>query len=178
MMKTYSDDLSRSRDFRRLMGRFPTGVSVVLGNQGEELIGLTINSFTSVSLDPLLLLFCTRHESRSAARLRGCSTFTVNLLGESQLAEAQYFAGNRAAVPAPAVERDGELVWLTHANASFCCKLEAVHPAGDHMIVVARVTALMGPERSAPPLVYHEGAYARLAERHDEPSSVLADTAR
>lgn len=178
MMKTYSDDLSRSRDFRRLMGRFPTGVSVVLGSQGEELIGLTINSFTSVSLDPLLLLFCTRHESRSAARLRDCAMFTVNLLGESQLAEAQYFAGYRAAVAAPAVERDGELVWLKHANASFCCRLEAVHPAGDHMIVVARVTALMGPERSAPPLVYHEGAYARLAERRDESFPALADAAR
>lgn len=178
MMRTYSDDLSRSRDFRRLMGRFPTGVSVVLGSQGEELVGLTINSFTSVSLDPLLLLFCARHESRSAARLRDRGVFTVNLLGEGQLAESQYFAGSRASVPPPEVERDGELVWLRRSNASFCCEVEATHPAGDHMINVARVTALMGPERSAPPLVYHEGAYARLAERHDEPSPVLADAAR
>jgi 3-hydroxy-9,10-secoandrosta-1,3,5(10)-triene-9,17-dione monooxygenase reductase component len=178
MMKTYSDDLSRSRDFRRLVGRFPTGVSVVLGSQGEELIGLTINSFTSVSLDPLLLLFCTRHESRSAARLRDCRVFTVNVLGESQLAESQYFAGDRASVVPPAVERDGELVWLKHANASFCCELGATHPAGDHMIIVARVTALMGPERSAPPLVYHEGAYARLADRSDEKPPMLADARR
>jgi len=167
-MKSHPDDASRRLEFRRLMGRFPTGVSVVLGSQNDELIGLTINSFTSVSLDPPLLLFCTRHKSRSAARLTDCHAFTINPLGESQLAESQYFAGSRASSLTPAIERNGDLVWLTHANASFVCEPEASHPAADHMIVVARVTGLMGPERSAPPLVYHEGAYARLTARHDE----------
>lgn len=163
MMKTYPDDISRKSAFRRLMGRFPTGVSVVLGHRDGDLIGLTINSFTSVSLDPLLLLFCTRHESRSAARLRDCDVFSVNVLGENQLAESQFFAGARGSSVQPEIERSGELVWLKHANASFACTFDAVHPAGDHQIVVARVTGLMGPECSAPPLVYHEGGYARLA---------------
>ncbi len=165
MMTIDPHDLARSNEFRRLMGRFPTGVSVVLGLQNDELVGLTVNSFTSVSLDPLLLLFCTRHESRSAARLRACSVFTVNVLSENQLSASRYFAGARDSAMPPSVERRGDLVWLKGANASFSCELDAHHLAGDHAIMVARVTGLTGPEQSAPPLVYHEGAYARLAAR-------------
>jgi flavin reductase (DIM6/NTAB) family NADH-FMN oxidoreductase RutF len=158
------------------VGRFPTGVAVVLGSRDGELVGLTVNSFTSVSLDPLLLLFCTRRESRSAARLQGCGRFTINILSAAQTGECLHFAGKRSADSEPEIERRDDLVWLKHANAAFVCETEASHAAGDHMIVVARVVELLGPEQSAPPLVFHEGAYARLAGSERNPTS--ADSER
>lgn len=144
------------------MGRFTTGVGVVLASDEDGVVGMTVNSITSVSLDPMLLLFCTRLGSASAERLLRAEQFTVNLLHQKQLEASKFFAGSRQDVDAVALQREQHLTWLGDANAVFVCETHSVYPAGDHHIVVAHVTRLMGPDAAAPPLVYHEGKYAQI----------------
>ena len=147
------------------MGAFPTGVSVVtaVGTDGEP-VGLTVNSLTSVSLDPLLVLVCIDHGASSHGPIIESGAFCVNLL-----AEADQAVSNRFAVGEPE-ERFVGLPWhagptgspvLDHALAWFDCRVHQTHVAGDHTIVVGRVLACH--ERPAQPLVYHRGRYARLA---------------
>ncbi|MES2533041.1 MAG: flavin reductase family protein [Pseudomonadota bacterium] len=155
-------ELGTAERFRRLMGRYTTGVSVLLAREGGEVVGLTANSLTSVSLEPLLLLFCLRQESASAARLLRVGRFTVNLLAESQQQASRHFAGPRDASQALDTVGDGTHVWLPGSNGVFKCEVADVHPGGDHRIVVARVLDLIGPDVATPPLLYHEGSYARL----------------
>lgn len=148
--------------FRKLMGRFTTGVGVVMAADEAGVVGLTVNSLTSVSLQPMLLLFCTRLGSASAERVLRAERFTVNLLQQAQLPASNYFAGSRDAA-AIEIEEGDRMAWIPHSNAVFVCKTHSVYPAGDHHIVVAHIDRLMGPQDSAPPLVYHEGRYARIA---------------
>lgn len=148
--------------FRKLMGRFTTGVGVVMATDEDGVVGMTVNSLASVSLQPMLLLFCTRLGSASAERVLRAERFTVNLLNQEQLPASKYFAGSRDGAATVEVEdRDG-LAWIPNSNAVFVCNTHSVYPAGDHHIVVAHVDRLMGPEDSAPPLVYHEGRYASI----------------
>jgi flavin reductase (DIM6/NTAB) family NADH-FMN oxidoreductase RutF len=151
--------------FRKLMGRFTTGVGVVMATDEAGVVGMTVNSLTSVSLQPMLLLFCTRLGSASAERVLRAERFTVNLLQQEQLPASNYFAGAREGTATVEVEEDGHTAWIPHSNAVFVCKTHSVYPAGDHHIVVAHVDHLMGPEAAAPPLVYHEGRYAQIATR-------------
>lgn len=147
--------------FRRMIGRFATGVAVVLTDVKGEPGGMTVNSLTSVSLDPLLLLFCVRNESRWLNTLTENRKFTINVLAHAQQRVSQHFAGkpehNR-----PACEFQDGFVWLAGANAVFCCELEADYPGGDHCILVGRVVSTSGPDMSDRPLLFHEGKYASI----------------
>lgn len=155
----------RSLFYRRLFSRFPTGVAVILTDDGGETVGLTVNSLTSASLDPLLLLFCVRNESRSGDVILRVGRFTVNVLAGHQESAAQYFAGRRDTRLEVECVREGGFVWLARSNAVFRCEIEASHPGGDHRIVLGRVTDMLGPEQYGHPLVYHEGRYTRLESR-------------
>lgn len=151
--------------FRRAMGAFPTGVSVVTSSgPGGEPLGLTVNSFTSVSLDPLLVLVCIDHRAASHGPIIDSGAFCVNLLSEAHEAVSNRFAARKRD------DRFADLAWhpgpsgspvLDHALAWFDCRIHQTHVAGDHTIVVGRVVAC--EERLADPLVYHRGRYARLA---------------
>lgn len=149
--------------FRQLMGRYTTGVSVLLARHEGDVVGLTANSLTSVSLDPLLLLFCTRRQSANAARLIQAGQFTVNLLGEHQQGVSRHFANSMRDEPSFDIAGDDAHVWLPDSNAVFKCRIAQVHKGGDHHIVVGEVLDLIGPDIPVPPLVYHGGSYARLA---------------
>lgn len=150
--------------YRGLMSRFPTGVAVVLTRSGEEEEGLTVNSLTSVSLNPVLLLFCIGNESRSLKLLTRAGKFTVSLLGTAQESHARYFAGDRIGRPSPMLTRSGDFVWLANANAIFRCETAELIPAGDHFIVLGRVTDMCGPAKSAQPLTYFEKRYGTLLD--------------
>lgn len=150
--------------FRSVMGTFPTGVAVVTARRGDgSPAGLTVNSLTSVSLDPLLLLVCIDHASASHEAILESGAFAVNLLDEESSHISDSFAGGEREdrfrglswreeeTGSPVL--DGALAWMD-------CRVHQTVVAGDHTIVVARVVS--GDLTDARPLVYHRGGYHRL----------------
>jgi flavin reductase (DIM6/NTAB) family NADH-FMN oxidoreductase RutF len=148
--------------YRQLMSRFATGVAVVLSESGDGPVGLTVNSLTSVSLDPVLLLFCARHSSRTIGPLLAIGRFSVNVLCESQCSISQYFAGQTECRTPIIIERQDGFAWLAESNAVLRCRVYATYAGGDHQIVVGNVVSMHGPALSRPPLLYHEGKYLRV----------------
>ena len=156
------------REFRRVLGHYPTGVTVVTAACPGGPEGLTIGSFTSVSLDPPLVSFCPGHDSDSWARMREVGSFCVNVLSAEQAGVSTAFASKTEdkfrvvstrveATGAPVIE--GCLAWID-------CRVEAIHTAGDHDIVVGRVVALGAADGESPsgPLVFFKGAYGQVAD--------------
>jgi flavin reductase (DIM6/NTAB) family NADH-FMN oxidoreductase RutF len=141
------------------MATFPTGVTVVATSDGDGgPLGLTVNSFTSVSLEPPLVLVCIDHESRSHDPIVAAGRFTVSVLSASQADVAVRFASD------PSEGRFDDIGWSTApsghpviegATAWLDCALEKVIEAGDHSILLARTMACgWGDE---PALVFHRG---------------------
>ena len=154
---------------RAVLGRFATGVAVVtvLTPRGEPR-GMTVNSFTSVSLDPPLVLYCVNRASRLFPDFTGAAAFAVNILTEEQRGVSRRFARQ-------GLDRFGDLPHtlgadgapaLTGSLAILQCATESVVPAGDHAIVVGRVTALFAEADKRVPLLFYDGAYRRLDDRH------------
>ncbi len=155
---------SDARTFRDALGCFATGVTIITAMDGEgQPIGLTANSFTSVSLDPPLLLVCVANNAGSAAVLRDAQRFAVNVLQIGQQPTSNRFAGkgeDRFANTPWEVGEFGTPV-LTGSLSSFECERDAVHDGGDHFILVGRVLkAMFEPRRD--PLLYFRGKYRRL----------------
>ncbi|MEU5884581.1 flavin reductase family protein [Spirillospora sp. NPDC047279] len=153
----------REDDFRAVLGRFATGVVAVTGLHRAEPAGLTISSFTSVSLAPPLVSFCVAHTSATWPLLRDAERLCVNILAESQAAVCGALAASGGDKfrgldwsPSPAGQPvlDGAIAWLE-------CSVEAEHRAGDHDIVVARVHRLHA-EGGAGPLVFYRGGFGRF----------------
>ena len=155
---------SDARTFRDALGCFATGVTIITAmDAGGQPIGLTANSFTSVSLDPPLLLVCVANNAGSAAVLRDAERFAVNVLQIGQQPTSNRFAGkgeDRFANTPWEVGEFGTPV-LTGSLSSFECARDAVHDGGDHFILVGRVLkAMFEPRRD--PLLYFRGKYRRL----------------
>ena len=145
--------------FRSVMGSFPTGVAVIGTECDGELFGATINSLTSVSLEPCMLLFCTNEGSATGAAIRQRGLFSVNILGQHQSDLSARFTGrlkNRFEDLAITFSTDG-LPLLQGAAAQLCCRVSAIHKAGDHDIILGEV--LSGDEIACRPLVFHKGTY-------------------
>lgn len=150
--------------FRTVLGHFPTGVAVVTGRDSAgRPAGLAVGSFTSVSLRPPLVGFLPDRSSTSWPRIAGRGTFCVNILGADQQAVCRAFAASGgdkfadlawrpAASGAPIL--DGVLAWID-------CDIQAVHEAGDHLIVIGQVRELQ-VEVPGPPLVFFQGGYGRF----------------
>lgn len=151
--------------YRRLFGRFATGVAVVLTEDDGEIRGITVNSLTSASLDPLLLLFCVSNNSRTGEAILRSGRFTVNVLTADQENAARYFAGRKDMNDEFAYGHEEGFVWLAQSNAVFRCQLEVSHPSGDHRIILGRVKNMLGPDECKRLLVYHEGHYAKLQSK-------------
>jgi flavin reductase (DIM6/NTAB) family NADH-FMN oxidoreductase RutF len=155
---------SDPRTLRDAMGCFATGVTVVTAlAAGGAPAGFTANSFTSVSLEPPLLLVCIASAGRSAALLRETPHFGVNVLQTGQQAASTRFAGKGedrfATVPWTRGETGVPL--LDGSLVSFECRRHAVHEAGDHFILVGEVVrAQFEPRRD--PLLFFRGRYRRL----------------
>jgi flavin reductase (DIM6/NTAB) family NADH-FMN oxidoreductase RutF len=159
------DDAGDPLLFRGVLGQFPTGVTVVTANTPDGPVGLSVGSFTSVSLDPPLVGFLPAQTSTSWPLIRDSGTFCVNVLREDQQDIAQAFStagadrfGDRSWTAAPhsgAPILDGVLAWID-------CDVAGVSEAGDHHFVLGRVRAL-GAATDGSPLVYFRGAYRSLA---------------
>lgn len=155
---------SDARTFRDALGCFATGVTVVTAICPDGTpIGLTANSFTSVSLDPPLLLVCIANNAGSAPYLRDAERFAVNVLQIGQQPTSNRFAGkgeDRFGLTPWEVGEYGTPV-LTGSLSSFECARDAVHEAGDHFLLVGRVLkAIFEPRRD--PLLYFRGKYRKL----------------
>jgi 3-hydroxy-9,10-secoandrosta-1,3,5(10)-triene-9,17-dione monooxygenase reductase component len=153
------------RRFRSVMGSFPTGVAVVTALRPDGApVGLTANSLTSVSLDPLLVLVCIDHGSASHDAIVDSGAFAVNLLNESGRGLSDLFARGEREDRFVDVEWHAGLTGspvLEDALGWIDCRVHQTHVAGDHTIVVGRVVACDHTDQD--PLVYHRGAYGRLA---------------
>jgi 3-hydroxy-9,10-secoandrosta-1,3,5(10)-triene-9,17-dione monooxygenase reductase component len=149
--------------FRETLGHFVTGVTIITALDGDEPVGMAANSFTSVSLDPPLILFCAAHNSTTWPRIRSARQFTVNILDEHQEDLCRLFAQR-------GVDRFSQVGWrpgaggapvLDDVHAYIDCDIWAEYEGGDHMIVVGRVLEL-GVSADAGPLLFYRGTYGRL----------------
>lgn len=159
------DPAADPRAFRRCLGQFATGVTVMTAATAGGPIGVTANSFSSLSLDPPLVLWSIARSSRRFEAFTRAAYFAVNVLGAEQVALSQLFAS-------PVEDRFAGLDWwpgldgvpvLPGILALFECEMEAVHDGGDHAILVGRVKRYARYAGGA--LVYAQGRYA-LAEDH------------
>ncbi len=149
---------------REALGRFATGVTVVTaGTRGGELAGLTANAFTSVSLDPPLLLVCVKAVSRSLGVIRATGGFAIHLLDAEGEPLARRFArsgGDKFAGIDLGFSRFGT-PRLPGYLARFDCALERDLAGGDHRILIGRVRDIELTETRAAPLIFYRGQLAR-----------------
>lgn len=154
-----------SREYRDALGCFATGVTVITGVSPDgEIIGLTASSFSSVSLDPPLVLFSIHLESLSLKTFLASQHFAVNVLREGQESLSQQFATHKG-------ERWKNVDFITwesgcpiliDALASFECKIRHSYHGGDHVILVGEVMRIWAAEEGDP-LLYLRGRYRRVA---------------
>jgi flavin reductase (DIM6/NTAB) family NADH-FMN oxidoreductase RutF len=178
--------------FRRAAGQFPTGIVVVSTSLAGVGHAMTVSAFTSVSLDPVLVLFCAEKVARFHDAVLEAGTWAVSVLGEDSEKVARWLAtrgrpleGQLDAVPHHAGPLTGSPV-LECALAALECRTVAVHDGGDHSIIVGEVIGIGEPgagraaagdsgayltstsgnpgiSGSDGPLIYHRGRYRRLA---------------
>jgi len=151
-------------DFRRAMGMFATGVTVVTTGYGDNVHAMTANAVTSVSLDPPLLLVCVNKHATTAHRIRQTQGFTVNILDETQGALSHHFAGLSTGNKIPEFEFHE---WagssrLVGSSAALGCRLFALYDGGDHWIAVGQVLAIYHSESKTAPLLFYQGKYHHI----------------
>lgn len=165
MMTTRSVD---AKSFRDTLGHFASGITIISGMVEEVPVGFTCQSFISVSLDPPLVSFSVMKSSKSWPRVGPQGRFAINVLSAEQAHLSNIFARSEcdrwsgvswttsAVHRNPLIERS--LFWLD-------CSLFAIHEAGDHWIVIAKVDDLCEPAvgQDHSPLIYYKGRYVRIA---------------
>lgn len=157
------------KEFRETLGAFATGVTVITTQGDGEPYGMTANAFSSVSLDPPLVLVCVISGTQGCESIAANGAFAVNVLTADQEPLSRYFASRdrprgregfrdvphtRAATGSPIL--DGVAAFLD-------CRLHAAHVAGDHTIFIGEVLAI-GRGDNAAPLLFHGGKYRTIAE--------------
>jgi len=155
--------------FRRVMGRFATGVTVVTVPTGNgDVRGMTANSFTSVSLEPMLVLVCVDYRARTLAMMEASDRFGISVLTEAQQPLSDYFAksdqdpetARQLGVHFHFSEHGTPL--LTGCLATLDCRKVGAHVAGDHTIFIGEVIEMSATEGR--PLLFYSGRYHRLGE--------------
>jgi 3-hydroxy-9,10-secoandrosta-1,3,5(10)-triene-9,17-dione monooxygenase reductase component len=154
---------SFDRHFRTVLGHFATGVAIVTARENGEAIGMTVQSFCSLSLDPPLILLCPAKSSTSWPKIEKAGRLCVNLLAEGQADLARQFAQSGSDKyqgvswsPAP---RTGSPI-LMEALGWIDCEIQDMYPGGDHVVVICRVLDLQAlPGR---PLVFFQSGFQRI----------------
>jgi flavin reductase (DIM6/NTAB) family NADH-FMN oxidoreductase RutF len=151
------------------MGCFATGVTIITLDLDGEVHGMTANAFTSVSIDPLLVLVCVDHSTRTHAHMHAKKRFGINVLCEDQRAISEYYAR-----PARTHEHAEAEAWarfertshgtpmLEGALAYLECRLHSSEEAGDHTIFIAEVEDVV--VREGDPLLFFRGKYRKVGE--------------
>ncbi len=153
-----------SGGFRRSLGEFATGVTVITASVGGISYGMTSNSFASVSLSPPLVLWSIRRESASYAAFNDCTHFAVHILADDQIDLSQRFArsGPDKFVGLGCQPGLGDAPILDNVAASFECSRGQAHDGGDHLILLGEVMRYCRYDR--PPLLFTKGRYAVAAD--------------
>jgi flavin reductase (DIM6/NTAB) family NADH-FMN oxidoreductase RutF len=155
-----------SRVFRQTAGRFVTGVTVVALEIEGGVRAITANSFTSLSLDPPLVLFCLGKETKAGQSIQEAAGFSVNILQMNQLPLSIYFSGAWKDADAPPFTF---VTWEGGPRLEGCagalgCEVQDIHEGGDHWIVVGRVVALYIPDGEITPLLFYGGRYTTIGQ--------------
>jgi 3-hydroxy-9,10-secoandrosta-1,3,5(10)-triene-9,17-dione monooxygenase reductase component len=149
--------------FRTVLGHFATGVTIITAMNDGEPVGVSANAFTSVSLDPPLVLFCASKSSSTWPKIEAAGKFTVNILNEHQEDVCRVFATKGA-------DRFTRIGWhpsasgnpILHDSLAYIdCTIDQQHDGGDHVIVIGRVQEL-GITSDAGPLLFYRGGYSHL----------------
>jgi flavin reductase len=156
------------KEFRSTVGAFATGVTVVTTRGEEHAYGMTANAFSSVSLDPPLILVCVISPSEGAEHITRNGVFAVNILTTEQEPLSRYFAsrdrprGRDAFREVPHRFAASGSPILEGSAAFLDCRLHATHEAGDHLIFIGEVLELEVTD-GCEPLLFHGGGYRLLA---------------
>lgn len=155
-------------DFRKTVGAFATGVTVITTDGDADVYGMTANAFSSVSLDPPLVLVCVISGTTGAEVLERNGVFAVNVLGAHQEPISRFFSsrdrprGKATFESVPHFTAVTGSPILERAAAYLDCRVHARHEAGDHDVFIGEVVALGGEESR--PLLFHGGGYAALRD--------------
>lgn len=157
-----------SAQFRELLSRWASGVSVVTTNDEGLLYGLTVSSFSSLSLDPPLVLVCLANANRIVEMIRTSGGFAVSILASDQAGASNYFARTGRSPTPDFTEVAGE--WtpsgqpvVAHALAWMSCATHALVAHGDHTIAIGQVNGA-GFDDSKQPLLYWNRSYRGIGE--------------
>jgi len=150
------------RDLRNAFGSFPTGITVITTNTPNGPVGVTANSFSSVSLDPPLVLWCIDKASDRLEYFQTAERYAIHVLSEEQETDSTGFARSAfhcdTAEWAPGTD---DIPELAQYLARFDCRLDAAHDAGDHIILVGEVLEIK--TQPGQPLLYIRGGYGRIS---------------
>jgi flavin reductase len=156
-----------STEFRRAMGCFATGVTIITVDLEGEVHGMTANAFASVSLDPMLVLVCVDHTTRTHAHMHAKKRFGINVLSEDQRAISEYYARPERTHEQAETEAGARFDRTQHgtpmlqgALAYLECRLHSAQDAGDHTIFIAEVEQVVVREQE--PLLFYRGAYRKV----------------
>jgi flavin reductase len=158
-----------SSEFRKAMGAFATGVTIITVDLEGEVHGMTANAFTSVSLDPMLVLVCVDHSTRTHAHLHTKKRFGINVLGEDQRVISEYYARaersheNAEGEAGARFDRTSHGTPMLHGALAYLeCRLQSAEEAGDHTIFIAEVEDVV--LRDGDPLLFFRGKYRKVGE--------------
>jgi 3-hydroxy-9,10-secoandrosta-1,3,5(10)-triene-9,17-dione monooxygenase reductase component len=159
-LHVYSPDPA---SYRTVLGHFATGVAIITASHDGEPVGMACNSFTSVSLEPPLVLFCAANTSSTWPRIQAAGKWCANILAEDDEDVCRLFAQKGADRFAQVSHHRGPsgAPILDNALAYIDCETFAEHDAGDHVIVVGRVLEL-GDAPHEKPLLFYRGGYGRF----------------
>jgi flavin reductase (DIM6/NTAB) family NADH-FMN oxidoreductase RutF len=151
--------------FRQAVGQFATGVSVIATEVDKEIHAMTANAFSSLSLNPLLVLFCVDKRAKMAEFIQKANGFSINFLRDDQQALSTYFAGGWKEPKPPSFRF---VPWeggprLEGSAAAISCTMYNRLEGGDHWIVIGEVLAVHLGVEPRHPLVFHGGSYRTLS---------------
>jgi len=162
-------------EFRQVMGRFATGVSVVTTFEGERPAGITVNAFSSVSLEPALVMVALDRRRFITPIVRSAGRYAVNVLGADQQALSDCFAhapvspGREAFCGASWQPGPTGLPLIDGAIATLECTVLETFTAGDHDLFIGRVDSLQQQRNGIAPLLYYRRRYLRVEQGIDSP---------
>ncbi len=155
--------------YKDAMSKWASGVAVVTTQTDGLMYGLTVSSFTSVSLTPPIILVCLYHKNRLPSMIEQANCFSVSLLNANQKSIANFFAskGREPATEFPGVRTENvgsmHVPVLSKAMASLACNLRELHIAGDHAIVLGDVDEIHINDNKKKPLVYHSRRFGTVS---------------
>ena len=152
-----------ANSFRDALGKFTTGVTIITTDSPEGPVAIVANSFASVSLDPPLVLWSPAKSSKRFEHFAGSRRFAIHVMAADQTDICTDIIKSKTAIKdVPTTTSHCGMPIIDGALASFECNLEATHDAGDHVIVIGRVTK--AHHRAGDPVIFHAGKYTTLTQ--------------